>query len=156
MNKAYSTRWYHLFAHGFGSGLLPKAPGTWGSIAAAIVWWFAIQPLPLWLATIVVAIAFAIAPWICATSSLDWGQKDHPRVVWDEWVGVWIALLPLQQHFNLALFIFGIILFRVLDITKPPPVRYFDNIDSGWGILLDDVVAGMLSAGAIVLLVNAR
>lgn len=134
----------HLLAFGFGSGLARPAPGTWGSLAALLLWWPLIQlPAPLYVA--VVAVAAVGGVYLCDRTSRDLGVHDHSGIVWDEFVGLWIALstVPLQWAWVVA----GFVLFRVLDIIKPWPLSWFDRaLPGGFGIMVDDMVAGLMTA----------
>jgi phosphatidylglycerophosphatase A len=140
-------------AAGFGSGLSPWAPGTAGSLLALLPW-LALRELPLaWLGVAIIA-AFALGVWTC-----DWAVRrlrieDPGVVVWDEFVGLWIALVPLVIWPHHALWILiGFALFRLFDIAKPWPVSWADkNVKGGLGVMLDDVVAGVLAALALVFL----
>lgn len=138
-------------ACGFGSGLTPKAQGTFGSLAA-IVPWLLLRDLsvPAWLGIIVVA--FAIGVWACDVAGRILGVDDHRSLVWDEFVGLWITLLPALVAPWWAL-IAGFLLFRVFDIWKPWPIAWFDRrVKGGFGVMLDDVIAGIF-AGIVLYLV---
>ena len=136
-----------------GSGLLPFAPGTWGSmLGAAVVW-------ALWtlsggsdLVYLVATLAcFLSGIVICRMAAISLNAHDHPAIVWDEVVGMMItmALIP-PSAVNLLL---GFTLFRLFDILKPWPIRPIDRkIPGGTGIMLDDAVAGILAN--VCLLVN--
>jgi phosphatidylglycerophosphatase A len=142
-------------ACGFGSGLSPAAPGTAGSLAALLPW-FGLRELPLpWFVVALVA-AFAIGVHAC-----DWAVRklkiaDPGAVVWDEFVGQWIALAPLLFLPRGILWILcGFVLFRIFDIAKPWPVSWADRkLDGGFGVMLDDVFAG--GYAALVLLILLR
>jgi len=128
-------------ASGFGSGFSPRAPGTVGTIAALLPWWWLrALPLPYYVATILAA--FAIGVWASAWGVRRSGVQDPQLVVWDEFVGVWIALVaaPIGWTWMLA----GFALFRLFDIWKPWPVSWADEkIGGGLGVMLDDVFAGI-------------
>lgn len=133
-----------LLAFGFGSGLSPWAPGTAGTMAAAAIW-LALPPLSFPLALLLICAAAAAGVWICGRSAARLGGGDHPGIVWDEFAGCWItlALVPAGWQWALA----GLLLFRLLDILKPWPIKQLDrNIGGGLGIMLDDVVAGIMAA----------
>lgn len=128
-------------ASGFGIGLSPRAPGTVGSIAALLPWWFGLQHLawPLYLAVLVVAFAIGVwsANWVIAQTRIE----DPSVVVWDEFIGQWIALMmaPAGWQWMVA----GFVLFRLFDIAKPWPVSWADQkLHGGMGAMLDDVLAG--------------
>jgi len=132
-------------ACGLGSGLAPVAQGTFGSLAAILPWLLWRQlPLPGYL--LVVLLAFALGVWACDAAGRALGVDDHRSLVWDEFVGQWIALLP-------ALFapwwtaIAGFALFRLFDVWKPWPIRWLDrHLKGGLGVMVDDVVAGVFAA----------
>lgn len=129
-------------ATGFGSGLSSRAPGTVGSLVALIPWWFALRALPTAWYIAVLIITFAIGVWACDAAGKRLGVDDHRALVWDEFVGQWIALCaaPLGWIGMLA----GFALFRLFDIWKPWPIRVADaRVHGGLGVMLDDVLAGV-------------
>jgi len=129
------------FATGLFTGYLPKMPGTWGSIAAAVFWWFI--PVNVYLQSTLIVTVFLIGVVTSAGYARVLGTHDPAFVVIDEWVGMWIALfiLPHQIYY----FIIGIILFRFFDITKPLLIHHAEKLPNGWGIMTDDVMAGVYS-----------
>ena len=147
-------------ATGFGSGFAPRAPGTVGSAVALIPWWFVLRHVSWMPYLAVVAIAFAIGVWACHVAGRRIGVDDHRALVWDEFVGQWIALLlaPAGWPWMLA----GFALFRLFDVWKPWPVRAADRaVHGGFGVMLDDVLAGLyallaLQAAAFLLGVALR
>jgi phosphatidylglycerophosphatase A len=140
-------------ACGIGSGLSPVAPGTAGSLAALLPW-FALRELPWPLYLAVVALAFAIGVWACARVVAALRIDDPGFVVWDEFVGQWIALLPLLWlPFAWWWLVAGFALFRLFDVAKPWPVSWADRtIEGGLGVMLDDVLAGIYAALALTVL----
>ncbi|MDO4427799.1 MAG: phosphatidylglycerophosphatase A [Moraxella sp.] len=151
---------------GLGSGLPKRAAGTWGTLGGLIV------AMPL--------IAFGIAPffivtllgllagsYICGCTSTLMGIEDDPHIVWDEWVGIWLTLLPavfvltyFKQIFGefgfsgylWATLVAGFVLFRIFDVIKPAPVSWADkHVSGGFGILLDDVLAGIIAGLVLVI-----
>jgi phosphatidylglycerophosphatase A len=139
----------HLLALGFGSGLAPVAPGTFGSLVGL---GFSLALAPLGFAWQLAAAAFAVAAgvWICGESARRLGVHDHPAIVWDEVAGQMIAMLAAPATWWGAALAFG--LFRLFDIAKPWPIREIDHgMRGGLGIILDDVLAGVFAA--LVLLV---
>jgi phosphatidylglycerophosphatase A len=150
-----------LLAHGLGSGLAPKAPGTFGTFAALLPWYFMAQ-WPLLIYGIVVVLSALAGVWLCGEAQKRMGvasDADPGSIVWDEWVGVWIALagvpllgVPLN---DMALawpwVVTAVLLFRVFDILKPGPIGWLDqHVHGGWGIMLDDVAAGLAAVFALI------
>jgi phosphatidylglycerophosphatase A len=127
-------------ASGFGSGFSPRAPGTVGTAVAMLPWlWLRTLPLPYY--ALAVLLAFVIGVWASTWVVRRSGVQDPQIVVWDEFVGVWIALIaaPAGWIWMLA----GFALFRLFDIWKPWPVNWADEkIGGGLGVMLDDVFAG--------------
>ncbi len=136
-----------IVAFGFGSGLAPWAPGTFGSLAALLPYVLLTQ-LPAWQYGLVVVAAFALGIWVCEKTSHRLGVHDHGGIVWDEFVGLWIALFICP--FNLWAVGLGFALFRLFDIVKPWPIGWLDrNTQGGLGIMIDDVVAGAYAWAAL-------
>ena len=139
-----------LLATWFGSGLLPKAPGTWGSLAALPFAWV-IQTVGGQIALLAAAaIVFLIGVWAAERMAREVGLKDPGIVVIDEVAGQWfvLAFAPL----SIWTYVAGFVLFRIADITKPWPVSLADRrVPGGFGIMLDDVIAG-LYAGLVLLI----
>jgi phosphatidylglycerophosphatase A len=140
----------HLFAFGFGSGLAPKAPGTFGTLAAVPIFWL-IQDLswPLYLSWLV--ITFALGVYWCERSSKALGVHDHGGIVWDEFVGYWITMFMAPK--GILWMLVGFVLFRLFDIVKPWPIRWLDrHVEGGFGIMVDDVLAGVFACIVLQLL----
>ena len=127
----------------FKIGHLPIAPGTWGSLAAVISWWLWLQYLnPLVFIVLIITI-FTIGVFATNIIIDHTGEKDPSRVVIDEVAGQWLGLLMLPDG---TLYIVGaFILFRFLDILKPWPIRKLEQFPKGWGVMLDDMLAGLLT-----------
>lgn len=140
-------------ASGFGSGLSPYAPGTAGSLAALLPW-LALRELPWPLHLLALALAFALGVWASARVIAMLGVDDPGFVVWDEFVGQWIALLPLLWLAGGPSWIAAAFaLFRLFDVCKPWPVSWADRtVKGGLGVMLDDAMAGSYAAMALVLL----
>ncbi|EAS48220.1 Putative phosphatidylglycerophosphatase A [marine gamma proteobacterium HTCC2207] len=139
-----------LLAFGFGSGLSPKAPGTMGTLAAIPLWWLLAQ-LPLTSYLIVVSIAAVVGIAICGRAADQMGVHDHGGIVWDEFVGFWIAMAALPITWQSV--VLGFVLFRVFDILKPWPISWLDKkVSGGFGIMIDDVIAGLAAAVVIYFL----
>lgn len=138
-------------ACGFGSGLSPVAPGTVGSLAALLPWWFILRGLPTWVYAIVVLAAFALGVWVSRWAVERLRLSDPGAVVWDEFVGMWVALLPWSFVRGSGWWpAAGFVLFRVFDIAKPWPVSWADRrVKGGFGVMLDDLLAGVYAALAL-------
>jgi len=133
---------------GFGSGLSPKAPGTFGSA-------FALLFVPIWLAiglsatVIAITIMSLIGIYICGKTAELMGVHDDGRIVWDEFAGQSITFLPVLYlgQMNWLWLLIGFALFRLFDVWKPWPIRLIDRqVDGGFGIMLDDIIAGLWAA----------
>lgn len=136
---------------GFGSGLAPFAPGTFGTIAAIPIYML-MEPLPLTIYLLVTTIFFILGIYICQKSA-DWLGKDDPSaVVWDEIVGYLVTMIVAPAGWQWV--IIGFVLFRIFDIMKPWPVSLADKkLHGGFGIMLDDVVAGIYAAISLQVLI---
>ncbi len=142
---------WHLLATGFGSGLSPIVPGTMGSLAA-IPFWYVLSFLPWPLYLIAVILGTGIGIYLCHVTARDMGVHDSGSIVWDEFIGMWITLmaLPAKEWHWVAV---GFLLFRLFDMWKPWPIRWFDrNVQGGLGIMVDDIVAGIIAAVALYLI----
>ncbi len=130
-------------ALGFGSGLAPVGPGTAGTLVAIPIYYF-MQPLSLPVYLLIVAVLFIAGIYICAHTTRRLGVHDHGGIVWDEIVGYLVTMTaaPAGWEWLLA----GFVLFRIFDIFKPWPIRWLDRqVHGGFGIMLDDLVAGVFA-----------
>ena len=143
------TLWAWTLGTFFGAGLLKPGPGTYGSIAAVLLWYgaaHALQPSPIALAigTAVAAVTATLIGIPAATIvARESGLEDPGHVVIDEVAGQLIALIAIPADWRHAAV--SLLLFRAFDIIKPPPVRQFERLPKGTGIMLDDVAAGLLA-----------
>ena len=137
----------HLLATFFGIGLLKPAPGTWGSLAAVLIWYF-LDFLHSY--TYIILPAFILFSWlVCNKADQDSESKDNSFIVIDEVAGMIVALSFISH--DVILYLFTFLLFRIFDIFKPWPISWVDKkIKGGLGILLDDLIAGF-AAGVIIL-----
>ncbi len=134
----------HLLALGFGSGLAPKAPGTFGTLAAIPIY-LLIAGLPLAAYLLLTLIACVAGIWICGRAARDFGVHDHPAIVWDEIAGFLITMIAAPAGF--VWLVLGFLLFRLFDILKPWPIGWLDRrVGGGTGIMIDDIVAGVFAA----------
>ncbi|MGH8502846.1 MAG: phosphatidylglycerophosphatase A family protein [Gammaproteobacteria bacterium] len=131
----------HCLAFGGGSGLLPYAPGTAGTLVALPVFML-LQPLSLPLYIAAVGALLMVGVWICGRASVALGVHDHSGIVWDEIVGYLVTMLAAPDGWGWTLA--GFVLFRLFDIAKPWPASLVDRkVGGGAGIMLDDIVAGV-------------
>ncbi len=137
------TPWQFI-ASGFGSGLSPIAPGTMGTLAAMPFWLLFALLLPTWGYIAVIIIAAFAGIIICQRASDELGVHDHGGIVWDEFVGLWITMICVPISWPNA--ILGFLLFRLFDVLKPWPIKVIDEkITGGFGIMFDDILAGIFS-----------
>lgn len=142
----------HLLAFGLGSGGVPKAPGTAGTLAAVPLY-LLMSPLPPLVYGFVVVAMFLFGIWLCGRVSQDLGVHDHGGIVWDEWVGFLITMAWAPSGWFWLLL--GFALFRIFDICKPWPIGWLDRqVDGGLGIMLDDVLAGVYGLAVMQLIVG--
>ncbi|MBF4256036.1 phosphatidylglycerophosphatase A [Vibrio anguillarum] len=144
---------WHLLATGFGSGLSPIVPGTMGTLASVPFYLLLVQ-LPIAIYCAVVVLACLVGVKICQVASDDMKVHDHGSIVWDEFAGFWITMLvvPLFELPSLdwKWLVAGFVLFRFFDMLKPWPISWLDKrVHGGLGIMLDDIVAGVVSAIAL-------
>lgn len=132
---------YFFMAFGFGSGLMPTAPGTWGTLAAIPIYLLLVNAS--WgLYLVVTLIAFLFGVFICNKVSKELGEHDYGGIVWDEIVGYLLTMFLAPS--GLVWIVIGFILFRIFDIWKPQPIGWVDErVQGGLGIMLDDVLAAI-------------
>ena len=129
-----------LVAFGFGAGLVPVAPGTWGTLLALPVFLLVsprLEPVEFLLMLLVL---FALGVWACDVTGRSLGNSDHGGMVWDETVAFLLVLFftPAGLHWQALAFL----IFRLFDILKPPPIRYYERtFKNGFGVMLDDLIA---------------
>ena len=152
---------------GLGSGLPKRAAGTWGTVGGLVV---AIPMLWLgfWGFLAVTVVGALVGSYICGKTSDLMGVHDDPHIVWDEWVGMWVSLLPiLWLHFYdddllqghqlslLLLYFAAFVAFRFFDILKPFPIKWVDkNVSGGFGILIDDILAGLMAGVVLIVFIS--
>jgi phosphatidylglycerophosphatase A len=130
----------HLIALGFGVGLAPVAPGTFGTLLAFPLYWLLIPRMGALESLLVLALFFALGVWACHVAGRALGASDHPAMVWDETAAFLLVLFftPPVVAWQACAFV----LFRLFDIVKPPPIRHFDRtLKSGFGAMFDDLLA---------------
>jgi len=150
LNRKVLSNPVHFLAFGFGSGLAPFAPGTFGTLAAIPLYLLMnTQSLTIYLLiTLVVSI---VGIWICDKSSNLLGVHDHSGIVWDEFAGFFVTMIAAPAGWLWV--VVGFSLFRLFDIWKPWPISVLDKkVHGGLGIMVDDILAGVFSAICLQLL----
>jgi phosphatidylglycerophosphatase A len=141
----------HFLAMGFGSGLAPLAPGTFGTLLAfPVFWWLAplLRPVDF---LILLGAMYVAGVWICDKTAHDMGVEDHPGIVWDELTAFLIVLFFTPN--TLVWQALAFLLFRLFDILKPGPVRYVERMfRGGFGVMVDDLVAAFCALICLALL----
>lgn len=133
----------HFLAFGLGSGAAPRAPGTAGTLAALLLYLVLPAMSPFVYAVFLLS-GFLLGVWICGKTARDIGVHDHGGIVWDEFIGFWLTMFLAPP--GLFWLLSGFVLFRVFDIVKPWPIRWFDrHVHGGFGIMIDDVLAGVMA-----------
>jgi phosphatidylglycerophosphatase A len=136
--------WVHLLAFGFGAGCSPKAPGTMGTLLA-VGFYLPMSRLSLPVYALVLLGVVLLGIWLCGRAARDLGVHDHPGIVWDEIAGFLLTMFAAPTGWWWI--VLGFALFRLFDIWKPWPIRWLDRrVAGGWGIMLDDLVAGLFAA----------
>ena len=131
----------HLISFGFGSGLSPFASGTFGTLAA-IPFYYYMQFLPITYFVILVLLSFVLGVYVCDVTTKALGVHDHGAIVWDEFVGYFITMIAMPAGWSYI--IVGFFMFRVFDVFKPWPIHILDEkVSGGFGIMIDDVLAGV-------------
>jgi len=153
----------HLAAVGFGSGLAPIAPGTFGTLAAIPLFYVLAMLSIEWYIGVLIATSL-VGFWLCDVTTKAMGVHDHKSIVWDEFVGYWITMLPVLTMTpsianNVAIptiwVVVGFILFRFFDVIKPFPISWLDKkVDGGFGIMIDDIVAGIFAALVLATMIH--
>ena len=130
----------HFIAFGFGAGLAPVTPGTWGTLLALPIYWLIAPQLEAVEFLLLLAALFGAGIWACEATGRAIGIPDYRGMVWDETVAFLLVLffMPAALAWQAA----GFLLFRLFDILKPPPIRYYERtFKNGFGVMLDDLVA---------------
>ena len=140
----------HFFALGFGSGLAPKAPGTFGTLVGFPLFWL-ISSYALSTQLTIIAALFLIGIYLCDITGKALGVSDHGSIVWDEIVAMMLVLTVTPQHW--AGWIVAFFLFRLFDIWKPFPIRQFDaKLKNGFGVMFDDLLAAIYTIASMWLI----
>lgn len=146
---AVAPAWRVAVCTWFGAGMLRPAPGTWGSLAAALMGWGLLATAPpdisRWILLAATVLVSAAGVFCASAAVARFGVEDPPQVVVDEVAGTWLAIAILPLHIlaqPLLAVATALVLFRVFDIAKPWPIGWCERLPGGWGIMADDLVAG--------------
>jgi len=140
----------HFLAFGFGSGASPVAPGTAGTALAVLIY-LLLPTMNVVSYSLFVLASLIMGIWLCGKTSRDLGVHDHGGIVWDEFTGLWLTMLMAPPGWIYV--IAGFLLFRFFDIVKPWPIRWVDRqVHGGLGIMMDDVLAGLMAMICLQLL----
>ena len=148
----------HMLALGFGSGLPRVIPGTFGTLfgwlSFNVLTWRFPEIFTPWTWAVLIAIGFLAGIWACHVTGRNLGVADHGSMVWDEIIAIWLVLLfvtPASAGMQLAAFV----VFRLFDMTKPPPIRQIEQrFKGGFGVMIDDLIAAFLTLLVIALWVR--
>jgi len=122
-------------------GRLPLAPGTWGSGVAVLIWWFFLSALNPFIFWAIILLITGLAIWSSDHAERVLDKKDPGVIVIDEVVGQWLTLALVPRQIGYVLI--GFVIFRIFDIVKPFPINRSQRLPGGWGIVLDDILAGI-------------
>lgn len=137
----------HFLALGFGSGMMAKAPGTFGTLAAIPVY-ILMAPLSIEWYLGLTLLSVVMGFYICGKAAKDMGVHDHGAIVWDEFAGLLITMIAAPAGW--VWIVVGFALFRFFDILKPWPIRWLDaKVKGGFGIMIDDVLAGIFALACL-------
>lgn len=140
--RPFSEKMILWLAFGFGSGFLRPAPGTWGTLPGVLLAYF-VMPYPT-LHLVLIVVLTILGTWLCGRASEILNVHDHGGIVIDEIVGVLITLWWFEPTWQVLLL--GFLAFRLFDIVKPFPIKWVDkHVHGGWGIMLDDMIAGVFA-----------
>ena len=141
-----------MLSLGFGSGLMPKAPGTFGTLAALPFYYLMASLLSDWQYMLACVVLLVLGVYLCGVTGKCLESDDHPAIVWDEFVGFFITMMFVPL--NPLLMVLGFMFFRIFDILKPWPISVIDSrIKGGLGVMLDDVLAGLFALACMHLVV---
>lgn len=151
--------WFHvILSTGFGTGFVPGAPGTVGAFLALVIWYVLylfVAPASLfWITVALIVVTTVVGAWTSRVMERYWGE-DPRTVVIDEFVGTWIPLLVAatpDKWPTALLALAGFAAFRLIDIFKPLGCRKMERFGNGWGVMLDDVLAGTYALVIVLVL----
>jgi len=146
-------RLQYFLATGFCSGYSPIAPGTVASLLIVCVLWI-LAPIPLLVQTMAILLFFIVGVWASSRIVIEQKDDDPAMVVIDEMDGMLLALMGCPKR--ILPFLLAFLLFRFFDIVKPFPIRHAERLPSGWGVMLDDVLAGVYALIAINVLLGLQ
>ena len=131
-----------ILSTGLFVGYIPLAPGTFGTILSAVIYW-QLFPKNTAIQTVIVLIGIVVAIIVAGQSEKETGRKDDRKIVIDEIVGFWVCMLFIPH--KIIFLTAGFLLFRFFDVVKPTPVKKLEQLPGGFGIVLDDIAAGIMT-----------
>ncbi|WP_159991112.1 phosphatidylglycerophosphatase A family protein [Pelistega ratti] len=137
---------FRLFAFGFGTGLIKKAPGTWGSLLGWFSWLIIAHIIGNDIVqAVIILLGFAFGIYVCQRTSNELGVTDHGGIVWDEIVAMWLVFfVMLSPNMSFLWQLVAFVIFRFFDIIKPWPIHYFDeHFKNGFGVMWDDIIVAV-------------
>jgi phosphatidylglycerophosphatase A len=140
-----------FLATGMGSGMIHPYSGSWGSIPAVLIGWGLLRLENDWLFAVSVVVMIVLSIWAAGKAEPLFGH-DANRIVIDEFAGAWVALWGLPTHWMVMIPVF--VFFRILDVAKPFPCRKLESLPGGWGVTMDDVMAGIYTNIAVRILIH--
>lgn len=140
-----------LIATFFYVGLIPVAPGTFGTLAAIPLFWI-ISGVPIYIYLLITVVVIGVSVWAAAETEKIYGRRDPGQIVADEVAGYLVTMILIPP--TATYIVVGFFLFRILDILKPPPVRRLEKLPRGWGIVIDDVGAGVYACVLMHLIIR--
>lgn len=140
-----------LIATFFYVGLIPVAPGTFGTLAAIPLFWI-ISGLPIYIYLLITVVVIGVSVWAAAETEKIYARRDPGQIVADEVAGYLVTMILIPP--TATYIVVGFFLFRILDILKPPPVRRLEKLPRGWGIVIDDVAAGVYACVLMHLIIR--
>jgi phosphatidylglycerophosphatase A len=153
--KEHALKPAWLIATWFGCGWVPKAPGTAGALGAIPLYLLVAQAGGRPAVAVAAVVVTAVGIWAASVVERDLGKHDPQIVVVDEVAGLLVTMIPMTVVTWKSV-LAGFLLFRLFDMTKPWPVRRFESLPGGWGIVMDDVAAGVLGAAVMIGLARLR
>ncbi|MEW6040349.1 MAG: phosphatidylglycerophosphatase A [Elusimicrobiota bacterium] len=131
-----------LLASGFGIGFIPGPTGSYATAVSAVIWWY-LFPADWIIYSIIIIAGFVVSVIVAGRAEKLFGTPDDKRIVIDEIIGFWFAVAYLRKSLPFA--IAGLVFFRFFDVAKIPSIRKLEKLPGGFGVVMDDVAAGIIT-----------